>query len=1580
MPFAWYCVSMAKIFETKLKDNRDAEVIPPLDAFFHCTVKLQCLIVQDSDRMKDEDLIRYCVELKKYEAGARTRPKTNFEYIRADIAIEVSTIVENDLICVYSSTYNRIKGKEVKKRFRPVREIEEYPAKEIYKPYVSYKNLLYIYPQSLNLMKAGTTHWRNIAVRITYLTSEDHDSALNIIYGKSNSPKFLNETWTNVTYHNRTPDFYDEIKIDLPANISEFSHLLFQFYHITCQKKAKKEDETELTQFVGVTWLPIININTGRVNAGEIFLPISSEPLPRDYSRADPDIALPSIKWMDNHRPLFKVDIHLVSSFHPQCSKIHNYLTTAFWADKLEIEPTPTESTAVIKQLKYSDTENLVRFAHIILDSLFKFLVVEGQVSVESFNALAQIIDRIHQTLLYDEEPTGRNRTLAAYVHYVFRSPDPFQMDPKSSGRYLHEVLIELWQRSRNEINECVNSRAWFYFEIIVKSMIQTLYKTGKNNTQQSERFSEEFYSNLLGLVENLILLIVSKVNSNNIPWAHHLSQSLAYFISDCFTVINRTHVLKMIYAYFSRLCQANIECNAYIQLRIDFLHVICMHEYFVQMNLPIPEWWISRLETQMYDDLSINVYSWDGEPPYTIPSFIELSTDFMQHHYLVGCLLSTVSYVLLQKQFPIKSKLISLLRDLLEAHDADIRYEKIKSYIAYLYLPLVGIAMECIPILYTTPANMDEAPRNDSHSAPYNLTQLQTRTSVLIHAPRDTEGKDTRCLEPQTTKDLLFCFLWVMKNVDFSLKHHLFISLKPEKLETLLHLLDICLDTFEYLGIDSIRTSTYHIQPTDTIKQDLESMIVGQNSAVQRLRMIHAGGKVDQDNEIQDRRWRLSSRANTTVNPNTSKENDKLVRIDAQINCNLSVEVSLIILDLIEALIREDIQDDDLNFNSNELKFRVTSEIPSILQLFLHFLTTNQCTYVISCVCSSLRSLIYKYPEFILFHFQEQCSALCQNLLKHCSSNLSEIRMEATGTLYALMRRHFLLAGTFAYVKVQITSALSSIVGEMVDKTESTHDVYLRCSLNTLTKYAKSNQSNEHYDSTFPSQVESLSENLLHVINDTAKLRACGCDSEMRLDLMYSIAKSYQNSPDLRIAWLENMMTKNKEEGNNSEAGMCLIHIAAIISEYLGRIDPKPFMPIGAVSFQKISPNVIEESAVSEDTVSAKEEGVCNSNKFSEEGIQGMLKLAREAFTSAQLYEAVVEIDKVLIPILEHKRAYTNLSRTHENIQHCYRYMEGGSNNRRYFASYYRVGFYGDQFENKGGNQFIYKCNTICKLSEFKCQMETVMRQKYGDIVKFIQDGGKVDKSTLLPGYVYVQVTYVEPYFDEWEQRDRQTEMERSFNVDRFSFLTPFTKDGRSHGNPPDQYARLTIFTTYNTFPYLKARVSIMCEEEIELSPIEMAIEEIRKRTQVIESILDYKPTDLVMLDMRISGAIAPTVNQGPIAIARAFLGLHSKSELTDDERWLRVQFRDFIRINEKGLIALKENSNQGGMKKEYLRNLDKNFHSLKEELKPLLDSGNKKGGRKQKKKKEGQIFNRISGVGSNLRVSDPNATNSST
>lgn len=75
-----------------------------------------------------------------------------------------------------------------------------------------------------------------------------------------------------------------------------------------------------------------------------------------------------------------------------------------------------------------------------------------------------------------------------------------------------------------------------------------------------------------------------------------------------------------------------------------------------------------------------------------------------------------------------------------------------------------------------------------------------------------------------------------------------------------------------------------------------------------------------------------------------------------------------------------------------------------------------------------------------------------------------------------------------------------------------------------------------------------------------------------------------------------------------------------------------------------------------------------------------------------------------------------------------------------------------------------------------------------------------QVDPNQLDNRYCHIQVVHVTPYFDERELQKRLTDYERNNNVKRFMFETPFTKDGKAHGEIDKQCKRRTILTSRYT------------------------------------------------------------------------------------------------------------------------------------------------------------------------------------
>lgn len=96
---------------------------------------------------------------------------------------------------------------------------------------------------------------------------------------------------------------------------------------------------------------------------------------------------------------------------------------------------------------------------------------------------------------------------------------------------------------------------------------------------------------------------------------------------------------------------------------------------------------------------------------------------------------------------------------------------------------------------------------------------------------------------------------------------------------------------------------------------------------------------------------------------------------------------------------------------------------------------------------------------------------------------------------------------------------------------------------------------------------------------------------------------------------------------------------------------------------------------------------------------------------------------------------------------------------------------------------------------------------------------GGPRTTPILLLGPVfqaYIQITYVEPHFDTYELKDRVTYFDRNYGLRAFLFCTPFTPDGRAHGELAEQHKRKTLLSTEHAFPYIKTRIRVCHREEV--------------------------------------------------------------------------------------------------------------------------------------------------------------------
>jgi len=75
-----------------------------------------------------------------------------------------------------------------------------------------------------------------------------------------------------------------------------------------------------------------------------------------------------------------------------------------------------------------------------------------------------------------------------------------------------------------------------------------------------------------------------------------------------------------------------------------------------------------------------------------------------------------------------------------------------------------------------------------------------------------------------------------------------------------------------------------------------------------------------------------------------------------------------------------------------------------------------------------------------------------------------------------------------------------------------------------------------------------------------------------------------------------------------------------------------------------------------------------------------------------------------------------------------------------------------------------------------------------------------QVNPKDLDSKYAYIQVTHVTAHLDDKELEDRKSDFEKSHNIRRFVFETPFTVSGKKQGGVDEQCKRRTVLTSMSS------------------------------------------------------------------------------------------------------------------------------------------------------------------------------------
>lgn len=141
---------------------------------------------------------------------------------------------------------------------------------------------------------------------------------------------------------------------------------------------------------------------------------------------------------------------------------------------------------------------------------------------------------------------------------------------------------------------------------------------------------------------------------------------------------------------------------------------------------------------------------------------------------------------------------------------------------------------------------------------------------------------------------------------------------------------------------------------------------------------------------------------------------------------------------------------------------------------------------------------------------------------------------------------------------------------------------------------------------------------------------------------------------------------------------------------------------------------------------------------------------------------------------------------------------------------------------------------------------------------IKIIVHSNEVDPAELDPMVTYIQITSVDPYLEPEELESRKMDFYQKININRFTFVTPFTKTGKARTESvADQYIRRTVLTTEKNFPYMRLRLPVSNKQLIELDPLQHTICEVKKQSSKIILECNSQNPSLKTLQPVLSGSV---------------------------------------------------------------------------------------------------------------------------
>ncbi|KAG8580928.1 hypothetical protein GDO81_007483 [Engystomops pustulosus] len=1323
MPFAW---TVRPIFKDNCGNiDRESRFSP--------------LFRQESNKISTEDLIKLVSEYRRAEKISK------IQIIPGNLDISVDAVPIDQSNCLTSSLIPIKPFGEIEKSAATI-EVEEFvqATTKYSQPYRTYKNQIYIYPKHLKYdSQKCFNKARNIMVCVEFKSSDEEGSQpLKCIYGKPGGPLFTRASYTTILHHSQNPDFYDEVKIELPTQLHEKHHILFSFHHVTCDinAKANAKKKEALETPVGFAWLPLYK--SEQLTSQEHLIPVSAYLPARYLSMEDGSTGKytgSDLKWVDGGKPLFKVSTLVVSTVYTQDPYLNNFFQQCQRREHdLSKPPSHNFLVSCKNLLNIEKIHMIICFLPVLFNQLFHVLTKnnDDNVITVATRVLTDIVAKCHEEQL--------EHYVHSYVKYVFKT--------QSYGdRTVHEELTKgvTSLLKCNELNtiKSVLRHSQFFFEIIIKSMAQHLYEKDMMQVERTKRFPKTFHNELESLMMSFSDHIIWKYR-DAMEETKKANFSLAWFLKRCFTFMDRGFVFRMISGCISMFSPG--DHKILYQYKFEFLQEVCSHEHFIPLCLPIRS---TNIPDSVTPTDSTKAYHALDMPEYT------LTDDFCRKHFLIGILLREVGFALQEDQ-DIRHLALTALKNIMAKHSFDDRYmnKEKQAQIAILYLPLYGLLLDNMSRIFmkdffpfsintsnqgsrddlsTATASQSQSAIKHAASADTSfskdvLNSIAAFSSIAITAGNNADSraslasldsipsanekseKTENCekiarplsligsslrfdkLDHSETKCLLLCFLHIMKMISEDTLVSYWQRAPNTEIYDFFSILEVCLQNFRYLGKRNIIrkiTAAFKLAQATLNNGTLKGSSSQAGLFPQWMQSAHDSHKHPRSQTLPIIRGKnalsnpklLQIIELTSSIPSNSNETDIVHHID--LDGNIATEVCVTVIDLL------------CLFNQSHQKLYLSDSqsvlMKKVFDTHLLFLQINQSVAALRHVFAALRMFINKFPTAFFQGQADLCGPFCYEVLKCCNHRSRSTQNEASALLYFFMRKNFEYNKQKSIVRshLQLIKAVSQLIADAgIGGSRFQH------SLAIINNFA--NGDKQMKNTLFPAEVKDLTKRIRTVLMATAQMKEHEKDPEMLVDLQYSLANSYASTPELRRTWLESMAKIHARNGDLSEAAMCYVHIAALIAEYLKRkgywkseISQAPSMEeencsdynhllisTGAKSLFSMGWPAFQSI-----TPNIKEEGAMKEDSgmqdtpYNESTLVEQLDLCVDFLWKSERYELIADVSKPVIAVFEKQRDFKRLSELYYRIHRSYlKIAEVVNAEKRLFGRYYRVAFYG--------------------------------------------------------------------------------------------------------------------------------------------------------------------------------------------------------------------------------------------------------------------------------------------------------------